>query len=248
MSERLRRAIIQAIILILGALIGASGTAASVRGCRRAPPAPPPPETPPTDPTQAIGVLVTPGGYCSATAIVGPSGGDQTVLVTAAHCVGSVGQRLSWRTRSGAEYPARVSAVDRRSDCAILHLDSRPNGITRLVLAASAPRPGDAVWHAGFGVDKPGNTERGVFVGGPTSDQQLEYRLSVSPGDSGGGIIDARTNELLSPVCCTTCLGCTGRVWGASPDRVRSVMTSHVLFLEIDPCPMPQPKIPKNER
>jgi hypothetical protein len=248
MSDRLKRALIQAIILILGALLGASGTAVGVRGCRQQPPAPSPPEPLPPDPTHAIGVLIMPGGYCSATATVGPSGGDNTVLVSAAHCVERVGQRLTWRTRSGTEYRVRVSAIDRRSDCSILSFETAPVGIVRLALASAVPPKGTPVWHAGFGQDKPGNTETGTIVGGPNSDGQVEYLLSVSPGDSGGGIVDQRTRELLSPVCCTTCLGCSGRVWGASPDRIRAVMHAPVQYLELEPWPMPKPKVPMDGR
>ncbi len=243
------RAVLAALISLLSALIGGITVASFPGGCR-ALPAPPPKPAPPQptpDPVQAIGRLVMPGGYCSATVIGPPDGSGPTRqrLVSAAHCVSRVGQRLTYVTRSGVSIPVTVIAVDRQADISILVTDQPVDPLPWVRVADRTPPPGTAVLHAGFGVDKPGNVERGTVVGGGGGAAQVEYDLSVSPGDSGGGICVSDGGELLSPVCCTTCLGCRGRVWGGSPERIRAMLTSPASYTDLEPVPMPPPPTPR---
>lgn len=145
--------------------------------------------------------------------------------LTAAHCISHVGQEGRFSLRDGGTvYRAVVAAANRTSDWAILIIpDLRPDAesasgvrVAKLSQGPYQPKINELVWHGGFGVDKPGNREEGRFVGGPDSSGQYQYILSVSPGDSGGGIFSSE-DYLLSPVCCTTAPSRVGRVWGAAP-------------------------------
>jgi hypothetical protein len=94
--------------------------------------------------------------------------------------------------------------------------------------------------HCGYGVHIPGNREDGYVVARENADLQVRYRLSVSQGDSGGGIIATATGELLSPVCCTTRLNGVGDVWGASPRVIRSMLTHPAHYSDdLKPIAMP---------
>src|SRR5262249_36997558 len=90
------------------------------------------------------------------------------------------------------------------------------DGLPYALLARTDPAPGTAVWHNGYGVDKPGNREDGVVTAAPNADGQLQFRLSVSSGDSGSGIFRADTGELVGVVCCTTGLGVNTAMWGGA--------------------------------
>lgn len=95
-----------------------------------------------------------------------------------------------------------------------------------LPFAHIAERPAEAgtkIWHGGFGVDVPGNKETGTVTRPSDSNGQTELHLSVSSGDSGGGMFREDTGELISTVCCTTQRGAKARVWGANVDSIRKL-------------------------
>jgi hypothetical protein len=89
------------------------------------------------------------------------------------------------------------------------------------LIAAKNPEPGTAVWHMGYGVDKPGNREDGTVAEPENAQGQLRMILSVSSGDSGGGIFRADTNELVSVVCCTSGMARKVSMWGCSTEMAR---------------------------
>ncbi len=68
----------------------------------------------------------------------------------------------------------------------------------------------------GYGYHLPGNREEGTIVGTVDSNDQLRMRLSVSSGDSGGGVFSEETGELVACVCCTSGIGKVADVWGGS--------------------------------
>jgi hypothetical protein len=177
-------------------------------------------------------------GYCSGT-IVGPRRADgRWHVVSAAHCFTRVGEPVQILTRDGVSVQATVSAINRSADCAILiteHYDELPFAL----VAESVPAIGSAVWHGGYGVHLPGNRESGTLLAGEDANGQLRYRLSVSSGDSGGGIIADADGRLLSPVCCTTRLAGVGDVWGASPTIIRRMIASPTEWLDLAPVPLP---------
>jgi hypothetical protein len=86
------------------------------------------------------------------------------------------------------------------------------------LIAAKNPEPGTAIWHMGYGVDKPGNREDGTVDERENAQGQLRMSLSVSSGDSGGGIFRSDTNELISVVCCTSGMGRKVSMWGCSTE------------------------------
>lgn len=187
-------------------------------------PAPPPPPAPPSpekkkgEPKDALGKLRFGSGGCTAT-VVSPRRTDgRWDILTAAHCTGGPGSRGTFTLKDGRTIGVSVAARNTRADICWLVTDSSSiTDLPSVPLARDNPPPSTAVWHAGYGIDKPGNVEEGYFRGGPNSDGQYEYILSVSPGDSGGGIFRKDTGELLSPVCCTASLARKDRMWGGSP-------------------------------
>lgn len=186
-------------------------------------PAPQPPQpAPPSgkkDTYQAIGVLRTSGGgRCTATHISMSQRQKAAVWLTAAHCVGPIGEELEWRPRRGdAVYRVRLVAKDEQADCAWLVGTALAPELAYAVLASTTPQSGAAVWQAGFGTVEPGVRKDGHFVAEHT--YQCEYRIVASPGDSGGAIVWTERDEVLSPVCCGTTPGRYGTVYGATPQR-----------------------------
>lgn len=238
---------------LLAALLAGLGVAIPVRmsGCGSAPtvptcPAPPPDTKPPApgptkDPVAAIGRLAMDGGFCSATVVTAPDAAGRQRLVSAAHCVERVGERVTFIPRQGGHtIPCTVLAFDRKADISII-ATAEPTNLPYIGVAQQTPPVGSEVMHAGFGVDVPGNVERGQVLAGVNPDGQVRYRLSVSPGDSGGGICLTSAGELLSPVCCTDRLAGVGNVWGGSPENIRRMLANPTQFLGLPPKPMPPP-------
>lgn len=246
---------IHLVIVILGAFLG-GGAATQVSGCGQGPtPEPPNPDKPPPigkfDPWNAIGKLTFQGGYCSGTVISPRMEDGRWVIVTAAHCNSRPGTRATFVQRSGVSRQVTCVAANREADIAIYHTDAGQGEMSFTNLATGTPSPGTAVFHGGFGRHNPGNREEGRVIGGPNGDGQVQYELSVSPGDSGGGICMTDKGELLSPVCCTTRLDGPGRVWGGSPEMIRKMVTTPTEFIDLPPIPMPtigedgRPVLPK---
>lgn len=211
-------------------------------------PQPPVPEPPPSkpeprpEPLMAICKIVMRGGYCSGT-VVGPRRPDgRWNVVSAAHCFKTHGEQVQLILRSGITVGATVSAIDRRCDGAILITD-QIGELPFAMVARSTPPAGTRIWHAGFGFDKPANTEEGTITAPPNTDGQVQYRLSVSSGDSGGGIMLTADGLLLSPVCCTTRIAGIGDVWGASPEMVNRMLAAPTDFIDVPPVEMPLRKI-----
>lgn len=197
---------------------------------------------PPTKAEEAIGRIIFGRSGCTAT-VMGPIWSDDPTIdiLTAAHCV-KVGDVGTMTLKNGQKFLARCVARDEKSDAAWLRA-ARPDGDTPyLLLADETPLHGSPVWHQGYGVDKPGNREVGIYQGVATDRQQCIYALSVSSGDSGGAIITTQAGRVLSPVCCTTNLARKGVVWGATPGAcaairpARSVpaMLSEVVYPSLD--------------
>ncbi len=255
MTERRKLDWRQIVIAICAAVIAALGggvTTVAWQGCDRRPqpeipePPPPKPEPPPPpspDPIQAIGKLALQGSFCSAT-VVGPRRPDgRWWIVSAAHCFGGAGTGVkgTFITRAGSPTPVTCVGIDRTSDIAILATDERYESLAHVMVAENTPPPGTTIQHGGFGQHLPGNIEAGQVTQLPNQQGQVRYKLSVSPGDSGGGILMTVGGQLLSPVCCTTCLGCLGDVWGGSPERIRRMMTTPTDFIDLPPAVMPPP-------
>jgi hypothetical protein len=203
---------------------------------------PKPPEPKPTDnPIEAIGRIQIGNGGCTAT-VIGPRRPDgRWNLLTAAHCATRVGESGVMRLRDGRTLGFVVAALDRKSDACWLLTTDTPAELPWLHLADTTPEPGTKIFHAGFGRHVPGNREDGQVKAGANADGQSQFWLSVSPGDSGGGICVDESGKVVSPVCCTTRLDGPGDVWGASPEASRRLLAqiTFQVFDDWKPVDMP---------
>jgi len=120
--------------------------------------------------------------------------------------------------KDGRSLGLRVVAHHRTPDVAWCVTDEEIADLPYALIAAKNPEPGTPIWHMGYGVDRPGNREDGVIAEGENAQGQLRMILSVSSGDSGGGIFRADTNELVSVVCCTSGMGRRVSMWGCSAE------------------------------
>lgn len=184
------------------------------------PPIPPHGDKGKADPVQATVRLRHGNSGCTAT-IIGPKRNDgKWDALTASHCTGDVGSSVQLVLKDGREFKALVKARDRTCDLSWLRLDGADGQeLPYAQLAGSDPPVGTKVWHNGYGVDKPGNREDGTVTATPDSQGQTRFTLSVSPGDSGGGIFRDDTGELVSAVCCTTTFAQRVSMWGGCSTR-----------------------------
>lgn len=209
-------------------------------------PAPSPPEfqppvVPPVipqpmpNPPGAIGRIQFGRNGCSCT-VIGPRRVDgRWWVLTAAHCIERVGQAGMMKLRDGRTVAVTVVSYDRTCDAAWLQTETRNEEYPYAFLADSSPPLGAPVWHAGFGVDKPGNRELGKVVGLADKSGKLRFTLSVSSGDSGGGIVLDERGYVVSCVCCTSERGRVGATtWGTSPE---SALATRPTTLVNDPWP-----------
>lgn len=199
--------------------------------CDKVPPLPMPPTPDPKkpepkkpDPANALGQIQFGPFGCTATVIAPRRSDGKWDVLTAAHCVEHVGPggKGKMKLKDGRTLGVTVVSVHDKPDCAWLTTDDA--GLADLSFATIAeknPERGAKIWHAGYGIDKPGNREDGEITVGQDSNGQLEMSLSVSSGDSGGGIFRNDTGELISCVCCTTSKGNKARVWGCAAEVAR---------------------------
>ncbi len=198
----------------------------TIESCTPVPPVPPvPPKPDPKppgdgklDPVNALGRIRFGNAGCTAT-VIGPRRPDgKWDVLTAAHCVTGVGQKGTISLKDGRTLGLRVVAHHKGPDVAWCVTDDEIADLPYALIAAKNPEPGTAIWHMGYGVDKPGNREDGTVADRENAQGQLRMTLSVSSGDSGGGIFRADTNELVSVVCCTSSMGRKVSMWGCSAE------------------------------
>lgn len=207
----------------LGAALGVSQQVSSNRATAVTPPGstapatmPPAPQQPNPQPLAAIGQIQFGHAGCSAT-IIWPRRPDGSWdILTANHCIDGQPRNGVMILRDGRRFEIKAIVGDKKSDHYWLQTVSTTLDLPYAILSERLPEPGEQVWHAGFGIDNPGNRESGQCLQGDTGTGQSKYRLSVSSGDSGGGIALTASGRVLSPVCCTTRRGGVGDVWGAT--------------------------------
>lgn len=188
-------------------------------------PRPKPPEgtEPKPNPAKALGRITFGNSGCTATPIWPRRPDGRWDIITAAHCMAGVGSRGVFYTQDGRKIPVRVTVHERSSDLAWLVTEEPVDHLEYAVLARSMPPAGTKVWHAGYGVDKPGNREEGTLVSPDAGNNQATYLISVSSGDSGGGIFRDDTGEWLGAVCCTRAKGVRATVWAGHALRAAAL-------------------------
>ena len=195
----------------------------TIESCTPVPPKPDPkpPGDGKLDPVNALGRIRFGTAGCTAT-VIGPRRPDgRWDVLTAAHCVSGVGARGTLTLKDNRSVGIRVVAFHKTPDVAWCVTDDEVKDLPYAVIAESNPAVDTPVWHMGFGVDKPGNREDGTVAERENGQGQLRMVLSVSSGDSGGGIFRADTNELVSVVCCTSGMARKVSMWGCSAEVAR---------------------------
>lgn len=179
------------------------------------------PPKPPTNPTAAIAQIQFGNAGCTAAPIAPRRKDGRWDVLTASHCVPNVGGRGTMVFKDGRRVGVTVAALDRTADWCWLTTDTADD-LPYLTLAAASPKKGEAVWHAGYGIDKPTNREDGEATGVHTAEGQQEFVLSVSSGDSGGPVMLNSTNEVVTSVCCTQARGQRVPMYGSTTERIRA--------------------------
>lgn len=181
-------------------------------------PAPKGPDAPKpkADPVAATAQIIFGDAKCTATVMWPRREDGRWDVLTAAHCVRGQPKKGKMRLRDGRTFKVTVQRVSNDVDVCWLTTDEKVESMPFAFLAAENPSIGVFIWHNGYGIDKPSNVEHGVVTGGEDKDGQLAFRLSVSSGDSGGGIFRWDTGEVVSCVCCTKTKGALAPVWGGS--------------------------------
>lgn len=237
------------LLAALGAALGVSQEVSSYRKTAETPPGnacpmpAPKASTSKPDPLAAIGKIQFGHAGCSAT-IIGPRRSDgRWDVLTAHHCMAGQPESGWMELRSGQRLAITQVVGDDTADCHWCVTDIPIEVLPYALLSTTLPNPGDEVWHAGFGTDKPGNREVGRVVRSTSGGGQSQYRLSVSHGDSGGGICLTPSGYVLSPVCCTSSVGRVGDVWGADCIHC-GACRPHVTASELGWTPLQMPVRP----
>lgn len=185
-----------------------------------------PPAIPPAgkaEPAKALMRLRMGSAGCTAT-VIGPRRPDgRWDLLTAAHCLPRGVTTGQVQTQDGRTIGVTVSVFHAGSDLAWLRTTNAVESLPYAVMASEPAPVGARVWHAGYGIDRPGNREAGKVTGIPGSNGQCQYELNVSSGDSGGGIFREDTGEWVGAVCCTRARGAMAAVWAGSVTAARAI-------------------------
>lgn len=200
-------------------------------------PPPRPPDKPPAvpegrlDPMRARVRLSVPaeGGRsygCSGTVIRPRQPGGKWQMLSAAHCIPGGKTEGTIRTTDDRSFRVRLLVADRRADIAWFEILEPPADLWYADLAREVPAVGTPIWHAGYGVDRPGNTERGTIRRGERADGMIEMDISTSSGDSGTGFFHDKNGQVVAvlygvqwegrgPVSIG---GCCRRAWEIRPE------------------------------
>ncbi len=116
-------------------------------------------------------------------------------LLTAKHCVRSVGQRVTiyWQKKLAG----KVERISRNHDLALVAIDGSEELDLPIAKIAGRVSSGMQAWHHGFGVDRPGNVERGEIINPGDFRRDCTFTVRLSSGDSGCGVF-SESGELIA--------------------------------------------------
>lgn len=184
---------------------------------------PAPAPAPAAKPWDAIGRIQIGSYGCSATIIGKRLASGEYDLLSAAHCLPAGIKTGVMRLENGKQFGIVLTAINRETDCAWLRTIGDVGELPYADLAENLPAEGEQVWHGGYGEHNPRNKESGTVVRSTNDKGQSQFWISVSSGDSGGGIVCDKTGKVLSSVCCTTQKNARADVWGCSVNSIRSL-------------------------
>lgn len=174
------------------------------------PPAPPsPPAAPSVDPRAATARLVVGRFACTITPVAPVRSDGRIDFACAAHCVPGVGSRGIATFPDG--FPMEVVCTAHSGTfgkasppdvCWFTSVVPKVPGVPLVHLAKAVPPLGRKVWQNGYGEFTNRKVLRGTLRSHSVKDGMLGFDLFSSRGDSGGGIFDEVTGELLATVCC----------------------------------------------
>ena len=196
------------------------------------------------DAVKALGRIQFGSASCTATVIYPRRADGRWDVLTASHCVPGVGAKGVLNTKDGKKLAVRVVVHEETPDVAwMVTEDATVADLFYAKVAATNPAAGVKVWHAGYGVDVPNNREDGEVLYPEQPDGKTTFNLSVSPGDSGGGIFRSDTNELVATVCCTSRLAEKARMSAGGVNAIRKARPGVVRFDELpEPRAVEMPK------
>jgi S1-C subfamily serine protease len=116
---------------------------------------------------------------------------DQLYVVTAAHVVSEIGEKVLLERNTGS-WGAEVVARDRGRDLAVLRVDGKPVGAKPLWQKplANKPRVGDALLLIGSPYGLGGTVTSGVVS--RVQAREIQTDAAANPGNSGGPAVDRR--------------------------------------------------------
>ncbi|ADO74311.1 S1 family peptidase [Stigmatella aurantiaca] len=130
-------------------------------------------------------------GHCAGVIVE-----DGRHLLTAAHCVAPMAQRIEVELRDGTRMGGHALRIDPGQDIALFQLDSAAP-VTPLPIALEMPTPGEPLLFAGRN-DRPGGLQAvwleklGRCPSLPEVPQALFTTLHGEKGDSGAPVVDAQ--------------------------------------------------------
>lgn len=201
-----------------------------------------PPHVPPVKPLpkgDPLGAMIKVrhgNAFCSGVHLGDVMKSGHSYYLTAAHCTGGLGSSVEVEMSDKKRITCRVVSRDTKSDISICRYPATVD-YPFAIVAKHLPEVGDKVWHKGFGVDRPGNLEKGEVTRANDERQQTTFRLSVSNGDSGSPIYLEASGEIVGVVCCTS----GSRMYGGNGPAVWSNLASANVQGDelIDPLPLP---------
>lgn len=181
--------------------------------------------------------LVVGNGHCTAT-IVGPKRPDgRWDVLSAAHCAAAVGTAGVITLKDGRTFTVTVAAMSRARDICWLVTDRVSGDLPFATIAVGAVPRGLKVFHVGYGEDKPANREDGHVASEVGNDGFFWAMLSVSRGDSGAGVFNAATGEIVGVVHGTSAMGRYGLMRSACASCAVSIRPA--MGSGVDPVAMP---------